>query len=176
MFEPMNGNVEDARILGRLGSADGRGVVRVEDRVDADPANLWSALTNPQRLAQWLGDVTGDLRLNGAFRARFHASGWEGTGRVEVCEPRSRLRVRTKDDEHSDGATLEVTLTADGDQTVVVWEERGMPVELVAAYGAGIQIHVEDLVDHVGGGQRRDPEPRFDALYPSYQALAAGLF
>lgn len=29
----------------------------------------------------------GDLRLGGEFRARFSASGWEGTGRVDVCEP-----------------------------------------------------------------------------------------
>ena len=32
---------------------------------------------------------------------------------------------------------IEVTLAADGDQTILVWEERGMPLDQLAAYGAG---------------------------------------
>jgi hypothetical protein len=47
--------------------------------------------------------------------------------------------------------TSEVTLTADGEHSVVVWEERGMPVDQLSAYGAGVQIHVEDLADHLAG-------------------------
>ncbi len=172
------------RILGSLGSADGKGVVRVEDRVDAGADDLWSALTDRRRLAGWLGDVEGDLRLGGELRARFYASGWEGTGRIEVCERSARLLVVTSGvpppeatgdtGERDQGAsTIEVTLAADGDQTVLVWEERGMPVELVAAYGAGIQIHVEDLEDYVAGRARRDAGPRFDQLVGSYEQLAA---
>ena len=76
------------RILGSLRSADGKGVVRMEDRFGTDIDDLWSALTDPRRLARWMGEVEGDLRLGGEFRARFFASGWEGAGRVEACEPR----------------------------------------------------------------------------------------
>src|SRR6266571_6763886 len=72
-----------ARILGSLRSADGKGVVRMQDRFDTSIDDLWSALTDPRRLARWMGEVEGDLRLGGEFRARFFASGWEGTGRVE---------------------------------------------------------------------------------------------
>jgi uncharacterized protein YndB with AHSA1/START domain len=43
------------RVLGTLGSADGKGVIRMEDRYDTDVADLWSALTQPDRLARWLG-------------------------------------------------------------------------------------------------------------------------
>ena len=75
--------------------ADGKGVVSMEDRFDTDIDDLWSAMTDPGRLARWLGEVEGDLRLGGEFRARFFASGWEGTGRVEVCEPPRRLLVAT---------------------------------------------------------------------------------
>src|SRR6476620_548819 len=75
------------RTLGTLRAADGTGVVRLEDRFDTDMDDLWSALTDPGRLARWLGEVEGDLRRGGEFRARFFASGWEGTGRVDVCEP-----------------------------------------------------------------------------------------
>ena len=43
------------RILGSLRSADGKGIVRVEDRFDTDIDDLWSALTDPHRLARWMG-------------------------------------------------------------------------------------------------------------------------
>src|SRR5206468_3541273 len=104
-------------------------------------------------------------------------SGWEGTGRVEACEPPQRLLVLTKDTDEPDVPpehAIEATLTADGDQTILVWEERGMPLDLLAAYGAGIQIHVEDLAAHIAGHERADDaEARWDELLPSYQALAA---
>ena len=45
------------RILGSLRSADGKGIVRMEDRFDTDIDDLWSALTDPSRLARWIGDV-----------------------------------------------------------------------------------------------------------------------
>lgn len=101
------------RILGSLRSADGKGVVRMEDRFDTDIDDLWSALTDPSRLA------------------------------------------------------------ADGDQTILVWEERGMPLNLLAAYGSGIQVHVEDLAAHIAGRERCDGEARWNELMPAYQDLAA---
>ena len=85
------------RIIGTLATADGKGVVRMEDRFDTDIDDLWSALTDPSRLARWLGEFEGDLRLGGEFRARFLASGWEGTGRVEACEPPRRLQFGSPD-------------------------------------------------------------------------------
>lgn len=75
------------RILGSLRSADSKGVVRIEDSFDTDIDDLWSALTDPCRLARWIGEVEGDLRLGGAFRAHFFTSGWEGTARGSVRAP-----------------------------------------------------------------------------------------
>ena len=49
------------RILGSLRSADGAGVVRIEDRYDTDIDDLWSAITDPDRLARWFGEVDGEL-------------------------------------------------------------------------------------------------------------------
>ena len=158
------------------GAAERRGVVRTEDRFDADIDDVWSALTDPSRLARWYGEVEGDLRLGGEYRARLFASGWEGTGRVEACEPPQRLLVRIKDADGPDEQVIEAILTADGDQTIVVWEERGMPLDLLSAYGAGVQLHVEDLADHLAGRERGDDaKARWDELHPAYQGLAASL-
>jgi len=161
------------RILGSLRSVDGKGVVRVQDRFDTDIDDLWSALTEPGRLARWMGEVAGDLRLGGEFRARFFASGWEGTGRVAACEPPRRLLLLTMEPGQAGEHVIEVTLAADGEQTILVWEERGMPLDHLAAYGAGIQVHVEDLAAYLGGRERCDAEARWNELLPAYQDLAA---
>jgi uncharacterized protein YndB with AHSA1/START domain len=166
---------ESGRILGTLRSADGKGVVRMEDRFDTNIDDLWSALTEPRRLARWLGEVEGDLRLGGEFRARFFASGWEGTGRVEACDPPRRLLVQTMEPGQANEHAIEVTLAADGDQTVLVWEERGLPLDHLAAYGSGIQVHVEDLAACVAGRERADAEVRWAELLPAYQDLAANV-
>jgi uncharacterized protein YndB with AHSA1/START domain len=162
------------RILGTLRSTEGRGVVRMEDRFDTAIDDLWSALTDPRRLTRWLGEVEGDLRLGGDFRFRFFASGSEGTGRVEACEPPRRLLL-TMALGQPDEDVIEATLTADGGQTILVWEERGMPLDLIAAYGAGVQIHVEDLAAYLAGRDRVDAAARWGELQPAYQDLAANV-
>ena len=173
-----------SRILGSLRSADGEGVVRIEDRYDTDIDDLWSALTDPGRLARWYGRVEGDLRLGGEFRARVFASGWEGTGRVEACEPPRRLLVTTResDESYQSGQgvppfdeTIEATLTADGDRTILVIEVRGMPLDVVAFYGVGWQIHAECLAAYLAGREVGDTEARWGELVPPYQVLAAGI-
>ena len=162
------------RILGSLRSDDGKGVVRMEDRVDAQVDEVWSALTDPRELAVWLGEVVGDLRPDGEFRARFVASGWEGSGRVEACEPPLRLLVLTRDADGSDEDANEVRLSGDGDRTNLVVEQSGVPLDLLAAYAAGLQIHVEDLSAHISGHERReDAKARWDELFAAYQVLAA---
>jgi uncharacterized protein YndB with AHSA1/START domain len=160
------------RILGSLRSADGKGIVRIQDRFGTGVGDLWSALTEPGRLARWIGEVAGDLRLGGEFRFRFFASGSEGTGRVDTCEPPRRLLLAMALGQPEEDV-VEVTLTADDDQTVLVWEERGMPVDLLAAYGAGVQIHVEDLAAYLAGRERVDAAARWNELEPAYQDLAA---
>ena len=164
----------NTRILGSLRSADGKGVVRMEDRFGTDIDDLWSALTDPRRLARWIGDVEGDLRLGGEFRFRFFASGSAGTGRVEACESPRRLLL-TMALGQPDEDVIEATLTADGDQTILVWEERGMPLDLLAAYGAGVQIHVEDLAAYLARRERIDAKARWGELIPAYQDLAANV-
>ncbi len=134
------------------------------------------------RRASALHDVAADppaldrhgAGLGGEFRARFF-DGWEGTGRIDVCEPPRHLLVMTRHVRQVDEHAAEVTLTADGDHTILILEERGMPVSLLADYGAGIQVHIEDLAAHISGQERCDLEARWQELKPSYEALAAQL-
>lgn len=172
------------RVLGSLRSADGTGVVRIEDRYDTGIGDLWSALTDPGRLARWYGQAEGELHPGGQFRLHVDDAGMDVTGRVEVCEPPRRLRVTTRetDESYRKGqgvppfdAVTEVTLTADGDQTILVIEVRGMPLDKIAFYGAGWQIHAENLATYLAGRERGDTEARWAELVPPYQDLAASI-
>lgn len=173
-----------SRILGSLRSADGAGVVRIEDRYNTDIDDLWEALTDPERLRRWYGAVEGDLRLGGVFRTYIAGADIASSGRVEVCEPPGRLLVTTRETDESYGrgqgvpphdATIEATLTSDGDQTILVIEVRGMPLDKIAFYGAGWQIHAENLAGYIAGRERGDTEARWGELVPPYQELAASL-
>jgi uncharacterized protein YndB with AHSA1/START domain len=173
------------RILGSLRSQDGVGVVRIEDRLDIDVHDLWSALTDPARLSRWYGQVEGDLHVDGEFRLFVDSSQWDGTGRVEACEPPYRVVVATRETDESwqqgrgvqpFGNTIEATLTSDGDHTTVVIEVRGIPIEMIAFYGAGWQIHAEGLAAYLDGRLPNDDvKSRFDELVPHYQELAADM-
>lgn len=72
-------------------------------------------------------------------------------------------------------AILEATLTPDGDQTLLVIEVQGMPLDKIAFYGAGWQIHAENLAAHIAGRERGDTEARWGELVAPYQDLAANV-
>ena len=63
----------------------------------------------------------------------------------------------------------------DGNQTVLVIEDRGVPLDQIAAYGAGDQIHVEDLAAYLAGRERCDARARWQELQPDYEVLAAAI-
>lgn len=161
------------RILGTLHTANGAGCVRIEDRFETNRDDLWSALVDPERLSRWLGEFVGELRLGGEFRATFFASGWTGRGRVERCNAPEHVLISTEsadDGQH----TIEAWLRAEGENTVLIIEERGMPRDQLAAYGAGLQVHVEDLGSYLAGLARADAAARWQQLIPSYRDLPVG--
>ncbi len=171
-------------ILGSLRSADGAGVVRIEDRYDTGIDDLWSALTEPGRLARWYGRVEGELRPGGEFRLHVDDAGMDCTGHVEACDPPRRLLVTTResDESYQEGQgvppfdeVIEATLTADGDQTILVIEVRGIPLDMIAFYGAGWQIHAENVAGYLAGRERGGTEARWDELVRVYQDLAANI-
>ena len=164
----------DASVLGSLHAVEGEGVVRMEDHLDTGIDDLWGALTDPDRLARWYGEVEGELSQGGEFRVRIALAG-ERRGQVEACEPPQRLLLTMRDPDPQPGqpeqTVIEAQLIAEGAQTSLVWEERGMPVNLLPAYGAGIQIHVEHLADYIGGRELRNVEARWNELFPAYEAV-----
>jgi len=66
---------------------------------------------------------------------------------------------------------IEVPLTAERNQTILAWEERGMDIDHLAGYGAGIQVHIEDLAARLAGREGCDAAARWSELFPAYQGL-----
>lgn len=139
----------------------------MEDRYSTDIDDLWSALTDPGRLGRSIAEVEGDLRLGGEFQASFTSS-CEGPGLVDACEPPRRLLVTMLPGTNHE-TVIEAWLLADGDQTRLVVEERGLPLDEAAAHGAGWQVHIEDLAAHLAGMDRGDWRRRRTELTPAYQ-------
>ena len=50
-----------------------------------------------------------------------------------------------------------------------------MPLDKIAFYGAGWQIHAETLAAYLAGHEAGDAEARWDELLPAYQDLAANV-
>jgi uncharacterized protein YndB with AHSA1/START domain len=166
---------------------NGLGAVRVEDVYDTDIDDVWDACTTPERLVRWIAEVSGDLRVGGGFHALFTSTA-DGDGNVEVCDAPHHLLLQM--DADTDAPTqIEAWLTAEGDCTRLVVEERGLPADELHFYGAGWQVHLEDLgrslasgaSAHPGGwsAQRRSTawDENWRALTPAYQStgVSAGI-
>ena len=78
------------------------------------------------------------------------------------------------DPDSPEETVIEAQLTAIGARTLLVVEERGLPLGELAAHGAGWQAHVEDLAAHVAGRQPGEWQERWAQLRPMYEEMVAG--
>ena len=163
------------KIVGTMRSLDGtRGAIRIEDVYDTGIDDLWDACTNPDRLARWIAEVSGDLRVGGSIHAVF-TSTWTGPGRIDVCGKPHHLLLTTEPGTE-DEAEIEAWLTEEGPRTRLVVEERGLPRDRLHFYGAGWQAHLEDLARSLGDEAAAGPGSWTDqAAEPTWRARWAEL-
>lgn len=145
----------------------------VYDEVYAtDIDDLWDAVTTRERLARWMADYTGDLRLGGTWEVA--DSGGEaawGRGTITACDaPHSFTTTWHATGE--DPTELVVRLKPVDGGTRLVLEHSGVQSIF---YGAGWETYLERLgrlvadADADLGGEDAW-QARFDALKPAYQA------
>jgi uncharacterized protein YndB with AHSA1/START domain len=150
------------------------GIVRMKTRYVSEVVDVWSALTEPARLAHWYGTFEGGLHLGGDFTAFVPSSGWDGRGHIDVCVPREQLSV-TMWETVGEEQFVTVELFAVGDHTDLRLEKGGVASDLLWAYGCGWHAHLEDLADHLTSQENPDwPaswNTRFDELEPLYRSM-----
>jgi uncharacterized protein YndB with AHSA1/START domain len=158
---------------GQLRAEGDRSGVRFERRYDATPEELWSALTEPERLGRWLANVAElELRVGGRFHLLWNES--DGTqktdGTVLALEPGRLLELNWTYPGEPD-STARFELRPDGDGTILVLDHRGLPPAAIAGYGAGWHSHLDSLEAHLNGGEA-DWSARFQELGPAYEESA----
>ena len=107
----------------------------------ADREEVWSALTDPERLEEWFAnEVELDARPGGAGIFRWD-NGEERRAVVERIEPEERLELALEDD-----ATVAFTLEDDPDGTrLTVVESAPEPRACAAEWSWGVELWTLEL-------------------------------
>ena len=87
--------------------------VQMDRRYPSSAADVWDALTDPDRIRRWMMPISGDLRVGGNFQLEGNAG-----GEILRCERPSLLRVTFGDP----SSLVEVRLAEDGPGTVLTLE------------------------------------------------------
>jgi uncharacterized protein YndB with AHSA1/START domain len=128
--------------------------LEVTRRYPADAPDVWSALTEPERLARWFLPVSGDLRAGGSFQLEGNAG-----GDILECTAPALLRLTFGGPD----SIVEVRLHPDGDDTEVSLRHTvpiGMAQSGAGALfpGPGWDIALQGLASHLRGEESGEPD------------------
>jgi uncharacterized protein YndB with AHSA1/START domain len=148
-------------------------IVQREVRVGARPETIFAFFTDPELMVRWMGrSAQADPRPGGVYRVDINGA-YVALGEYVEISPPDRV-VFTWGWEGEDSAiepgasTVEVTLTPDGEETLVRLVHRDLPSEDSAtAHGRGWEHYLERLRIAGAGG---DPGPDQGVEQASAQA------
>jgi uncharacterized protein YndB with AHSA1/START domain len=164
----MSGDVRGVLRLSPTGTT-----VRFERRYATTADDLWSSVTEPERLARWLGPVHGDLRVGGRYELRMgddvEGAPQNAVGEVLECEPPRRVLVGWRFPGEQESRVL-VEIRPDGEGSILVLEHLDLSEAAARGYGGGWHASLDQLEDHVAGRPVRSWQVLFDAALPHYRA------
>ncbi|GAA2429306.1 SRPBCC family protein [Streptomyces macrosporus] len=101
---------------------------------DADVADVWDAVTSPERIGRWFLPVSGEFRVGGRYRLEGNAG-----GEILECDAPTRLRVSWLYGPDPGFSEVEVRLAPDGEgRTVFELEHVAVvPEEFWDRFGPG---------------------------------------
>ncbi|MEU1252337.1 SRPBCC family protein [Streptomyces chartreusis] len=121
---------------------------------DADVADVWDAVTSPERISRWFLPVSGEFKVGGRYQLEGNAG-----GEILECQEPDRLRVSWLYGPDPGFSEVEVRLTPDGDERTVLelehvavvpegfWGQFGP-----GAVGVGWDLGLLGLAMHLAGG------------------------
>jgi uncharacterized protein YndB with AHSA1/START domain len=146
-------------------TSDGaRRVITLQREFRTDPADLWQAITDPERADRWLASLTLD---GDAVTIGFDGSA--RSGKILECDAPHRLRVVLQPGAR-DESFLVVTLEATNAGTKLEMQQDGLSPIWASLYAAGWQHHAERLDAATGGPATETPFPE---LVPAYREAEA---
>lgn len=119
-------------VIRRQGPDGEEVAVVIRRSYDAPIADVWDALTDPERMKRWFLPVSGDFKVGGTFQLEGNAG-----GEILRCEPPDLLRVTFG----GPTSIVELRLTSEGtegsgDERTALELEHTVPIE-IAQNGAG---------------------------------------
>jgi uncharacterized protein YndB with AHSA1/START domain len=155
--------------LGAVVREDGQVLLRFERHYEAPATEVWSALTDPDRTARWLGRWSGDPAEGQVLLTMADEEGAPAeTVTIDRCEPPSRLEVTAGT---ADGPwPLTVLLTEEAGRTRLLFTHRLAEPYDASAVGPGWHYYLDRLDAVLAGtdvpGDFADYHPRLAAAYP----------
>lgn len=149
--------------LGTINEEDGHHVLVQTREFHAPIEDVWAAVTEPERLARWIGTWSGDPASGGVeFRMLFEGEDHAGEAmEIRVCEPPHRLHLTSRVGDEV--WLLELDLTHADGVTTLTFRQPGVTQEQVGGVGPGWDYYLDRLVDVETGA---DPSLRdFDRDY-----------
>ena len=129
--------------------------LRFERILATDVDDLWSALSEPERLARWMNAFTGDLALGGTWHALLDDGSDYAVGTVTACDPpRSFTTTWHAIEEQPTELTIMVDAVPDGARLTLVH----VGVQSIY-YGPGWQTYLEQLDDYLGAAPTSVTDP-----------------
>jgi uncharacterized protein YndB with AHSA1/START domain len=158
--------------LGAITSDGATRTIRFERLLRHPPPAVWSALTEPERLGDWLAAAQVEPGLGGSITLDF------GEGGIEKCPitawdpPRSLAYEWNFVGESPTHVSWELEPADDGAATRLTLEHTLLDAGITPDYGAGWHAHLDQLAGHLAGDTPAF-DARFETLRPRYEELAA---
>ncbi|WP_134739732.1 SRPBCC family protein [Nocardioides sp. 503] len=161
---------------GRREVRDGTSYVAFTRTFRAPVTDVWAAVTEPERLARWIGTWTGDP-ASGEVAFRMTAEGEdvaEETYRIDACEPPRRLVVRTSVGDDGGEWQLELDLAESEGVTTLTFAQVMADPDVAESVGPGWDYYLDRLV--VAEAGRDVAEVVWDDYYPARSGFYRAAF
>ena len=158
---------------GTVVRTDERAVIRFERRLPHPPERVWSALTEPEELRRWWGDVETDLVEGGRFTIRWLNTDEKGKSLVmdaaitELDPPRA---LQVEGDPHG-VLRFELEPQPGGGTLLTFTSTPDLPDEFRSRTLAGWHYHLDGLEAALDGGEvelHALPNPDWERIHESY--------
>jgi uncharacterized protein YndB with AHSA1/START domain len=143
------------------------GSVRFVRRYDLTPSELWQYLTTPEHLSVWITPGSSfEARVGGRVSFPWQR-GPAMEGVVTICDAPHVLEYTWG--EGSAESRVRMTLSRDGDGTLLVIDHSGLPLAETSGFAAGWHTHLDWLQSAMHGRAGEFDEPaRFRELAEQY--------
>jgi uncharacterized protein YndB with AHSA1/START domain len=156
---------------GTIEQVAGGYVLRFERQLKHSVEKVWAALTQPERIADWLAQAEIELVPGGKLMLQFENTGSVILGQVKRVEP-PHLFEYIWNSPQAEGSVVRWELHPEGNGCRLVmthtFPEPAPLLELMAKMAAGWHTHLEGLGQVLQGLRFEWPWSRWEALHAQY--------